>query len=72
MLSVIESSCIADTYLVKTPESGERGLSQADPAVIGWDPVIDPNFQRCGLGGLLKVVEQQFVLKDTTGKNGGL
>src|SRR3954454_1167708 len=56
MLIAIESSCIAGLF-----ESGERGLAETDPAVVGRDCGVHPDAKfRSGRD----VVDQQPILED--------
>ena len=51
---------------------GERRLTQTDAPIIARDDVVGINLERTGEHQRLDILQQQFVLKNTTRQNYGI
>src|ERR1700678_2761221 len=64
ILIAMESSCIRSSIGGILLECGERGLTEADSAIIGGYSVVCPYLKLISLQKLLDVGQQQLVLED--------
>src|SRR5277367_1647782 len=68
MLIAMESSCMGRSGDV-VRKCGERGLPEADAAIVWRHEMIGPHLKFFSFKERLQVLQQQLILEDSPGKN---